>query len=574
MRSLYLTTTSIAALLLLVSCSSDEAGLLTELPEPKLIPSAVVTVTTPSSSTSNSSYLPETSYQSSPQPIEESYPEAQAYQPLQQPAPQPEPIVEVRYGLAKLDDPGKIVVSAMLDEIIYLPTANLYIGASKSEDKRVISIYSEEGKLLTTYTDESIESISPYGLIFVSNKEGKVGAKTPAGKEVISPLYNELFQLDEDLVIGKHDNKYYFIVDGKELSNVSFDDVIGMLDDYILVENSDKFGFVDKKGKELVPTIYEDLRFFSDGLAPAKIGGKWGFIDSKGKEVIVPSYDEVMNFTEEVAFVKKDGKWGTINKKGEFIVSPRWERARPYVKGLAPVRMSGKWGAIDKEGNVVIPIDFQDIRLYPAEGVIFVRKEDKWGLYKWNGEQIVSPRYDRVRDFAGAGLAPVRLGDQWGYINTKGEMVISARFSDAYPFLPCYDIAVVEEKEKDSEGSPKRTVRFINKEGKYASPPLESIQTREVEAALGIEMKGKYGRSFEYFLRRLMFSEDLSGSGEGSNLLFNKIWWIRAMRTIDVTHSSMCVVGFDYVRPASQPEAVTTLTPQGKLGMSGSSTKK
>lgn len=535
---------------LVTSCSSGGSDSLKDLPKPELIPAAVATTVTPKAET----------------PEQKGYPDGEPM------PPPPPPITEVRYGLADIDEPNKMVVSAMFDDVIFLPTAKLYLASSKSEDKRVISVYSESGKLLTTYTGENIKGVSPYGLIFLENKDGKVGAKTPEGKEVVSFIYDELFQLDKDLLVGKHDKKYYFILDGKELTNVSFDDVVGIQGDYIMVENSNKLGFVDKKGKEVVPIIYQDLHFFSEDLAPAKVGGKWGFVNKSGKEVIPPSYDDVMFFTEGLAFVKREGTWGVINKENEFIISPRWERARPYVKGIAPVRLNGKWGTIDKEGNIVLSLDYEEVRLYPEEEVIFAKKDDKWGLYDWSGKQIVSPRYDNVRGFGGAGLACVRMDKQWGYINTKGEMVIAPRFSDAHPFLPCHDIAVVELKEKGENGEERRITRFIDKEGKFASPELISISTENAMTSIRIELDGHLGSSSESYLRRLGLILESSDT-DGYNLPTNQLWWIKAMRSINTTGSAMCVMGFDYVRPTSNPEVITTMNPKGKLALGGSSAK-
>jgi hypothetical protein len=54
--------------------------------------------------------------------------------------------------------------------------------------------------------------------------------------------------------------------------------------------------------------------------------------------------------------VKLDNKWGYIDKSGKEIIPLRYDDGRIFMDGLAAVKLNNKWGFIDKTGKEVVPL--------------------------------------------------------------------------------------------------------------------------------------------------------------------------------------------------------------------------
>ncbi len=117
-------------------------------------------------------------------------------------------------------------------------------------------------------------------------RAGKWGFRDAAGKEVIPPIYDEVFSFKEDIAC---------------------------------VEKNGLFGYINRKNELIIPYKYECASSFSEGLACVVVNEKCGYIDDKGEVVLPMEFEAGTPFSEGVARVKKDGKWGLLKKDGGFI---------------------------------------------------------------------------------------------------------------------------------------------------------------------------------------------------------------------------------------------------------------
>lgn len=180
-------------------------------------------------------------------------------------------------------------------------------------------------------------------------------------------------------------------------------------------------GYVDSKtGKEVIPVKYLStghndigINSFSEGLvALLNQDQKYGFVNTKGKTVIPFKYASAESFSEGLAVVSKaeydgeyilPGNYGFIDKTGKVVVPFNYDYANSFSEGLATVRKNDKWGAINKQGKVVVPLKF--------EGVL--------------------------GDFSNGLASVVRNDNTHGFINTKGQLVIPYKYiSYSYGSLP------------------------------------------------------------------------------------------------------------------------------------------
>lgn len=128
------------------------------------------------------------------------------------------------------------------------------------------------------------------------NRGGKWGFKDRNGKQVIEPVYDEVFKFQEDICC---------------------------------VEKEEKFGFINRQGEIIIPLDYDCAASFSEGYACVYKREKCGYINASNEEVTDFVFDAGTPVINGECRVKKDGKWGEmhLNKdaSGRVTVSEiRW----------------------------------------------------------------------------------------------------------------------------------------------------------------------------------------------------------------------------------------------------------
>ncbi len=174
-----------------------------------------------------------------------------------------------------------------------------------------------------------------------------------------------------------------------------------------MVKHDGKIGYINGRGSLVIPYKYTDgARYFKEGLSPISEGGGWGYIDTYG---------------EQAEFF------------GEYV----W--AQPFSNGFAAVASKNRkevlpaYGFIDEKGREKIPLMYQQVRSFSADGVAAVRVGLKWGYIDPRNEFVIKPQYDQAFDF-NQGLAVVVRDGKWGYIDRIGLPVIALQFEEARDF--------------------------------------------------------------------------------------------------------------------------------------------
>ena len=271
---------------------------------------------------------------------------------------------------------------------------------------------------------------------------------------------------------------------GIEIIPCTFDSILGLKSDFIMVEKDEKYGLFNGEGKEILPCIY-DAVYFGYGkeskLVCIEKNGKYGCFNVDGEEILSCTYDYVTTY-EEYILICQDGKWQWIDKNGRkttdlkedgvyVVVEPNGrmgyvdgERKISFVKydyinvraeldsKLVAATKNGKWGYLNKKGEEVIPIVYEELEymnqfepgekyqimeawdsnppcvpMFPSEGtVVYLDKEGK--------ELKLEQKYDFGREFGENGLAAVGMERKdstederkyrWSYIDDSGEVVL------------------------------------------------------------------------------------------------------------------------------------------------------
>jgi hypothetical protein len=82
-------------------------------------------------------------------------------------------------------------------------------------------------------------------------------------------------------------------------------------------------------------------------------GDKWGYLDRRRKLIVRPQYEQAWAFREGLAAVKKYGKWGYINRYGKTVIGHKFTKASYFTDGKAKVTYKGKQIYINRYGKCV-----------------------------------------------------------------------------------------------------------------------------------------------------------------------------------------------------------------------------
>ncbi|MBK9461254.1 MAG: WG repeat-containing protein [Sphingobacteriales bacterium] len=139
------------------------------------------------------------------------------------------------------------------------------------------------------------------------------------------------------------------------------------------------------------------------------------------------------DFNQGIAIGIKNGEWVFWNTKGEAMPANTYDQGMETQHNMARVRQNDKWGWIDQNGNEIIPLQYDDTRVFGTNGLAKVKKDGLWGWINQSGEEIIALQYENTYNFAN-GLALVKKNNKWGWINEQGETVIDMLYETAYLF--------------------------------------------------------------------------------------------------------------------------------------------
>lgn len=328
------------------------------------------------------------------------------------------------------------------------------------------SIYNAEGQLV-------LQGYSLYGRVkdkLYIVKEEKWGVADSEVNIIVEPQYDRI-RITED-------GNYIFFQDDKagimdEKGNIVLEPKytsINKDDDYYLVAEDGKYGYLDSLFNVVIPFQFDDASCFVDGIAVVKVGEKYGIINEKGQFILAPTYDDIGYVYEEDPYVKinNSGKYGLIDKNGNVVLWPEYDDI--YVlDDWIEVEMEDTYGAMnldlewivplnyrdvgrDSEYNVMWADDMDDIRHYfdmngneliygdgwkssiSEDGLITVSQGDGYSLYDAEGRYVRYLDYYNVCKFF-RGLSNAEDEDyNCGFINEDGNIVIPFEFDNAGHF--------------------------------------------------------------------------------------------------------------------------------------------
>ena len=121
--------------------------------------------------------------------------------------------------------------------------------------------------------------------------------------------------LTNTIALGHKDHTYYLIsANNKTYSLAKYDDVKPGFGDYLMVQKSGKWGFIDKTGKEITKFKYDTINPMSENKAVVTKDGKTLIIDSNNQVIYTfeGNTTSYSSFKENMLVIEKDGLFGYL----------------------------------------------------------------------------------------------------------------------------------------------------------------------------------------------------------------------------------------------------------------------
>lgn len=293
------------------------------------------------------------------------------------------------------------------------------------------------------YDMEEVDDFFEYGMIVLTDMNGKEGVVDSTGREILPCQYDRVRIAGPDLfIIEKRNEKVVGAVNhhGDTVIPFVYNLLYSYNDHYLEAERQDLYGVLSVTGQEIVPCKYEMIWGSDMGYFAARQGGKWGVVDS-ANNVVVPflykaSYLCFFPKSDIIELVIPGEKSQLLNRKGEILVSS-FDDCILSESGerIAILTRDQDWNATceiyDRQGRKVDAFERMEYEeeLMPYISMIPVKRNGKWGFVNRDFELIVPCQYE-TPIFGGDRYGNVNTGDgQTTLIDEQGQLIISGPYA-------------------------------------------------------------------------------------------------------------------------------------------------
>ncbi len=275
------------------------------------------------------------------------------------------------------------------------------------------------------------------------------------------------------IVLGKSNHSKSYSIE--DITNV----------EYVVFQNDNKYGVIDRSGKILVDAVYDEID-----------------IPNPMKPVFICKYD--YNVEKQEYNIK------VLNEKNEtilyqyFIVEAiklDWDNSEvPFEKSVLKYKQKGKYGIIDFNGKAITKAKYDEIKsLDFQEGLLLVKKNDKYGVINIKGDYILKERYDIIKpnenyqaskQIDNIGFIVGNLtsdGYKYGYVNYKNQKVLNIEYDQIEIVNKNEEVSTYFIAFKDGKAG------FYNNKYNILKNLYDNIIYNEYNNCLIIEKDGKQG---------------------------------------------------------------------------------
>lgn len=227
--------------------------------------------------------------------------------------------VEVEGKWGTISNIGLYVVTPLYDKIEEYSADSLAVVSLQGKQ----GLISAQGWRVQKVAYDTLIYVD-YG--YISKVDDKYGTIDKRGETILEPQFLDIAMLDRQRGLEQvlKDGKWGILKNGREMSNLKFDEKISFLQsgsagypDLYLARQNGKVGVVTSYGQHVVPCVYDEITLSLSGeYYVTRYGDKFGAVSLKMTELVPPILDSRPNLGEDIFRVHNDGDFRAVNVYG------------------------------------------------------------------------------------------------------------------------------------------------------------------------------------------------------------------------------------------------------------------
>jgi len=322
-------------------------------------------------------------------------------------------------------------------------------------------LINSDGQMVLDPVYNAIGEFKHFGYAVMQRGDG-VGLLDQNVNEVISPIYEDVKVLDQDLIAVMDQGEWMVInSDEKVVLEKGYSRVHVWEGEYLAFLRDNKWGLASKDGTLLSPPAYEGLKLIDNQYFETQVEGKIGLLSPDGVVILKPNYKEVKIIHDDLFLFKDGRRWGGVDGTGRelftssfdsfsavnefFLVLVRKNSKYLYSHAVKKIvskdefsnfydfnqdyvlaKSQRRLGLVSKEGETVLEAQYHEIHAY-AKDLYRVNYEGKWGIVSTNDEVIIPFEYDYIAPSQNR-VCAAKKGEFFTVINLDGEELIDAKY--------------------------------------------------------------------------------------------------------------------------------------------------
>ncbi len=237
--------------------------------------------------------------------------------------------------------------------------------------------------------------------------QNRMGAVDKTGREVTGFGFQDVEQLDRELILVKQNNKVGIWHEaGFPVLPVQYDQIERLNDNFLIVKQDTKYGLVNFFGSKITETVYEEIKNLEDGLVAFRQNNKYAIVrnDSLSQKRLPPMeflYDGVEWVKEDALRVKTGDTESIVDRDLQVIIPSAPAHMKPLMMGWEVAYADHK-KLLDTKGKMLAD-SVGDI--VSNTSFYAVRKDNRWAIWKTSIAPRLKFDYDTVMLLGREGFA-------------------------------------------------------------------------------------------------------------------------------------------------------------------------
>lgn len=346
---------------------------------------------------------------------------------------------------------------------------------------------------------QDYDSTATHVFVQYNARNGKPVLLNSDGVELIGPLYDAFFELDElpGYYVTELEGRQGLVsAQGKLVCAPTYDAIEALRtvnrSDYrgpgFQVRKNGKTGLVGENASVLIPLIYDEMWELTDTSLGVRAGDSSGVINYKG-ELLLPMQPYQLKYSSGAFYVALNAvhRYVLLNASGEQIGQTSYSRVEPLSPGSYFKIYNGALeGILSASGTVLLEPVYENVKFYGPD-FFAVKQGDLYAFADSSGKLLTGFNFEKVKNVQ-QDLVVVRMNNHFGVVNRRGEEVLPAVF----------------DLEIDLSLILRRPFTSLRSEGKYGLvdsglnvvlPPIfdEEIRVESGRSFMVVKKNGLYG---------------------------------------------------------------------------------